>query len=135
IGWRYIMRRLLVSIFLLWLLTVITFALWYAIPSEPANYLIDVQHSTPERIAQVHHLLGVDRPITTQYAKYVWRMLHGDFGVAFEGTTFTSSGGRAGVHVGAETIRAAAVTGWLALGGVVVLLALAIPIATLAATR
>jgi peptide/nickel transport system permease protein len=135
IGWRYILRRLLVSLVLLWLLTVLTFALWYAIPSDPANYMIDVQHSTPERIAKVNHLLGVDRPITTQYAKFVWRMLHGDFGVAFEGTSFTSNGDRTGVHVGAETVRAAAVTGWLALGGVVILLAVAIPIASLAATR
>jgi peptide/nickel transport system permease protein len=125
----------LISIFLVWLLTVITFALYYAIPSEPASFVIDVQHSTPQRIAKVHHELGVDKPITTQYVKYVSRMLHGDFGVAWEGIGFTNAGTLAGTHVGAETVRAAAVTGWLALGGVAVLLLLAIPIATIAATK
>jgi peptide/nickel transport system permease protein len=135
IGWRYLVRRVLISIFLLWLLTVITFALYYAIPSEPASFVIDVQHSSPERIAKVKHELGVDKPITTQYAKFLGRMVHGDFGVAWEGIGFTNAGTLAGEHVGAKTVRAAAVTGWLALGGIVILLVLAIPIATLAATR
>jgi peptide/nickel transport system permease protein len=135
VGWRYILRRVLISAFLLWLLTVITFALYYSIPSEPASFVIDVQHSTPQRIAKVHHELGIDKPITTQYAKFLWRMVHGDFGIAWEGIGFTNAGTLAGTHVGAETVRAAAVTGWLALGGVVVLLLLAIPIATLAATK
>jgi peptide/nickel transport system permease protein len=135
VGWRYLVRRVLISIFLLWLLTVITFALYYSIPSEPASFLIDPQHSSPERIAKVHHLLGVDKPITTQYAKFIWRALHGDFGISWAGSSFTNSGTLAGTHVGAETARAAAVTGWLALGGVIVLLGLAIPVAMLGATR
>jgi peptide/nickel transport system permease protein len=135
VGWRYLLRRVLISIALIWLLSLITFALYYSIPSEPASFLIDPQHSTPERIEKVHHLLGVDKPITTQYAKFVWRALHGDFGIAFEEISFTNEGGLTGTHVGAQVIRAAAVTGWLALGGVVVLLALAIPMAMLAATR
>jgi peptide/nickel transport system permease protein len=83
IGWRYFLRRVLVSIVLLWLLSVITFAIYFTIPQEPAAFLVDPQHATPAMIRQAHHRLGVDKPVTTQYAKFVWRALHGDFGLAF----------------------------------------------------
>jgi peptide/nickel transport system permease protein len=135
VGWRYFLRRLLVSVVLLWLLSVITFAIYFTIPQEPAAFLVDPQHSTPAMIAKARHQLGADRPVTTQYAKFVWRALRGDFGVAYEGIGFSANGELAGTHVGAEVIRAAAVTGWLALGGVVLLVLLAIPMAMLAASR
>lgn len=135
IGWRYFLRRLLISVVLLWLLSVITFAIYFAIPQEPANFLIDVQHSTPAQIARARHELGVDKPVTTQYAKFVWRALHGDLGVAFEGLSFNSQAQLTGTHVGAQVIRAAAVTGWLALGGALLLVLISIPAAMLAASR
>jgi peptide/nickel transport system permease protein len=134
-GWRYFLRRVMVSILLLWLLSVITFAIYFAIPQEPANFLVDTQHATPAMIRHADHLLGVDRPVTTQYAKFVWRSLHGDFGISFQGIGFGDNGALAGTHVGAAVVRAAAVTGWLALGGLFLVLVLAVPAATLAATR
>jgi peptide/nickel transport system permease protein len=134
-GWRYLLRRVLISIGLLWLLSVITFLIYFTIPQEPANFVIDVQHATPAMIAKANHQLGVDKPVTTQYAKFVWRALHGDFGIAFEGINFNYKGEASGIHVGAEVIRAAAVTGWLAFGGLVLVLLLAVPMATLAASR
>jgi peptide/nickel transport system permease protein len=135
VGWRYFLRRLLVSVVLLWLLSVITFAIYFTIPQEPAAFLVDPQHATPAMIQKARHQLGVDRPITTQYAKFVWRALHGDFGIAFEGIGFNAQAEIEGTHVGAEVIRAAAVTGWLALGGVLLLVLLAIPMAMVAASR
>ena len=135
VGWRYFLRRLLISVLLLWLLSVIAFAIYFTIPSEPANFLIDVQHSTPAQIARARHALGADRPITTQYAKFVWRAVHGDFGIAYEGISFNTQAQLTGTHVGAEVIRAGAVTGWLALGGAALLIMLAIPAAMLAASR
>ncbi len=132
--WRYLARRLLIGVVVVWLLTLITFGLYYAIPSEPANFLIDVQHSNRAEIARARHALGVDRPIHVQYAKYVWRLVHGDLGVAYQGASFSNEG-IAGAPVGHMVIRHAAVTGWLALGGVALLLLLAAPLATLAASR
>ena len=135
VGWRYFLRRILVSVVLLWVLSVITFAIYFTIPQEPAAFLVDPQHSTPAMIAKARHRLGVDRPITTQYAKFLWRALHGDFGVAYEGLSFNANDELVGTHVGSQVIRAAAVTGWLALGGVVLVVVLAIPAAMLAASR
>lgn len=135
IGWRYFLRRVLVSIVLLWLLSVITFAIYFTIPQEPAAFLVDPQHATPAMIRQAHHRLGVDKPVTTQYAKFVWRALHGDFGLAFRGLSFSATDQLEGTHVGNTVIRAAAVTGWLALGGIVLVILLAVPAAMLAASR
>ena len=134
-SWRYLLRRIAVSIFLLWLLSIITFAIYFAIPQEQANFLVDTQHATPAMIRHADHLLGVDRPVTTQYAKFVWRGLHGDFGLSFQGIGFANNGGLAGTHVGAAVLRAGAVTGWLALGGLLLVVAFSVPTAMLAATR
>ena len=134
-GWRYFGRRLLVAVFLVWVLSVITFALYFTIPDEPASFLVDVAHAKPSQVAKARHELGVDRPVYVQYAKYVSRLVRGDFGIAWSGISFTPSGQPEGVHVGDELARAGAVTGWLALGGVVLLLVFSVPMAALAATR
>jgi peptide/nickel transport system permease protein len=135
IGWRYLLRRLAISVVMLWALSVITFAMYFAIPQEPAAFLVDLQHSTPAQIEHARHVLGADRSVTTQYADFVWRALHGDFGLAYAGRNVDASGHIFGQHVGAELIRAAAVTGWLALGGLLLVVVLAIPAAMLAASR
>jgi peptide/nickel transport system permease protein len=135
VGWRYLLRRLLISIVLLWLLSLIAFGLYFAIPQEPASFLVDVQHATPGQIARARHQLGVDRPVTTQYVEFVSRALHGDLGLAYAGRGLDDQGRVIGQHVGAEAVRAAAVTGWLVLGGLLLVLVLAIPAAMLAASR
>jgi peptide/nickel transport system permease protein len=139
-GWRYFLRRVLVSLVLLWLLSVITFAIYFAIPQEPANFVLgirdtDANHATPGMVAEAHHRLGLDRPIPVQYAKFVSRTLHGDFGISWQGLSYDPNANLVGAHVGAEVVRAAAVTGWLALGGIVLVVVFAIPAATFAATR
>jgi peptide/nickel transport system permease protein len=132
--WRYLARRFLIGVVLVWLLTVITFGVYYAIPSEPANFLIRSQHPTDQQIAHARHALGVDRPIHVQYADYVWHLVQGDLGVSYQGA-FIVGDHVEGPPVGRMVIRAAAVTGWLALGGIVLLLLLAVPLAIFAASR
>jgi peptide/nickel transport system permease protein len=139
-AWRYLVRRVLVSVVLLWLLSVITFAIYYTVPQEPANFVLGIrgtvaQKATPAQLRHARHLLGVDRPITTQYGKFVWRALHGNFGISWQTLSFDPNANLVGAHVGASVVRAAAVTGWLALGGLVLVLLLSIPAATLAASR
>jgi peptide/nickel transport system permease protein len=134
-GWRYVVRRLGIAVVLLFLLSIITFALYFSIPSDPAFFLVDPQHSTAAQKARARHELGADRPVVVQYERFVTRALRGDFGIAYEGITFTADGTPQGTHVGHQVIRAAAVTGWLAFGGAVLLVLLAAPAAALAASR
>jgi peptide/nickel transport system permease protein len=130
----YALRRLAVAIVLLWVLVTITFVIYLKVPQDPAGFLVDLQHASPQQIAQAHHVLGTDRPAIVQYGKYLDRIIHGDFGVSW--ATINFFGGQAtGAPVGPMVWHAALVTGSLLLGGLILLAVIAIPLGVLAATR
>jgi ABC-type dipeptide/oligopeptide/nickel transport system permease component len=67
---RYAFQRLIWAIFLLWLVTLFTFILLHLIPGNPAFTLAGIG----AKPAQVHALevqLGLNKPLTTQYYKYL----------------------------------------------------------------
>jgi peptide/nickel transport system permease protein len=130
----FILRRVAIAVVLLWIVSVVTFALYLTVPEEPAGFIVDVQKATPQQIADARHVLGVDQPVTTQYGKFVWRALHGDFGVSW-GTINFFNGDPVGEAVGPLVWDAAKVTASLAAGGLALMLLVAIPLGTLAAAR
>lgn len=75
----YVVRRLLWLPILLVAISMITFALGLYGPGDPVLVMLG-QHANPEAAARVRHELGLDRPFLVQYADYVWKALHGDFG-------------------------------------------------------
>jgi ABC-type dipeptide/oligopeptide/nickel transport system permease component len=132
----YLVRRIGILFLLLVLLSFLTFTLFMKIPNQPATYLVDVQHSSPQQIAHARHLLGADRPIYVQYVKWVWRVGHGDFGRDW----LTSGLSVSGVYTPGRPVRdelweSAGVTASLVLGGAVVLLLIAVPLGTIAAAK
>jgi peptide/nickel transport system permease protein len=130
----YAVRRIGIAIVLLWILATITFILYLKVPQDPAGFLVDVQHASPQEIAHAHHVLGTDRPAIVQYAKYLDRVVHGDFGISW--ATINVIGGQTtGVAVGPMVWQAAVVTASLLFGGLILLLLIAIPLGVLAATR
>jgi peptide/nickel transport system permease protein len=130
----YVVRRVAVAIVLLWILSVVTFVIYLKVPADPAGFLVDMQKATPAQIAHAHHVLGTDRPAVVQYGHYLWRLLHGDFGLSWQGIS-VDNGTTVGRPVGHSIYKAALVTGSLALGGFALLLLVAVPLGTLAATR
>jgi peptide/nickel transport system permease protein len=130
----YVARRLGVAVILLWILSVITFAIYLKVPADPAGFLVDMQHASPQQIANAHHLLGTDRPAIVQYGKYMDRLLHGDFGTSWATLSFFGES-TTGSPVGPMVGRAALVTASLLLGGFVLILMIAIPLGVFAATR
>jgi peptide/nickel transport system permease protein len=130
----YVLRRLAIAVVLLWLVSLVTFVLYVKVPEDPASFLVDMQHASPQQIAHAHHVLGVDRPYTTQYARFVWRALHGDFGESWATINFFN-GQAIGRPVGPMVWHALWVTAALVAGGFVLLLLVALPLGTLAATR
>ena len=130
----YALRRLVVALVLLWLLATITFVVYLKVPQDPAGFLVDLQHSSPAQIAHAHHVLGTDRQAIVQYGKYLDRLVHGDFGLSW--ATISFFGGQAtGAPVGHLVWKAALVTGSLMIGGLALLLLIAVPLGTFAATR
>ena len=79
---RFIIRRILFGIVVLWLVTLGTFFLFFVIPSDPAVTLAG-KGGTPQRVAQIKQRLGLDQPVIVQYWHYLDRLLHGDLGTSF----------------------------------------------------
>jgi ABC-type dipeptide/oligopeptide/nickel transport system permease component len=75
----YVARRLGWAVLLLWIVTVITFALSRIIPGDPATFLAGFGASN-EQIAALRRELHLDDPLLTQYWDYLRGLLHGDLG-------------------------------------------------------
>jgi peptide/nickel transport system permease protein len=76
---RFIVRRLLQAIPTLLILSILVFAWLRSLPGGPAGALLG-DKATPEKIANLNHILGLDQPIFVQYFKFLGRVLTGDFG-------------------------------------------------------
>jgi peptide/nickel transport system permease protein len=76
---QYIIRRLLLMIPVVMIVTVILFALIRLTPGDPIRdqFGLDV---TPQNYAARKHQLGLDRPLPVQYADWLNNLVHLDFG-------------------------------------------------------
>jgi len=75
---RYLLRRLLHAVFVVWgVVTVVFFVV--RLTGDPAAFLVD-QSATREEIADVRRHLGLDRPLWVQYADFLAAVPRGDFG-------------------------------------------------------
>ena len=80
---RFIVRRLLVAIPVLFGLSVILFLFLRLLPGGGPAEAILGQHATPQLVAQIAASEGLDKPLYVQYFDYLGRLLHGDFGASF----------------------------------------------------
>ncbi|HVM97400.1 MAG TPA: ABC transporter permease [Candidatus Acidoferrales bacterium] len=77
-----ITHRLVASLAILIGVTFLTFLLAFAIPSDPARTVAGPK-ADAETLANVRRELGLDRPLLEQYALYLDRLVHGDFGRSY----------------------------------------------------
>jgi peptide/nickel transport system permease protein len=84
---RYIIRRLLWVVVLLFLVSLITFFIFYTLPSADPAQLRAGRQPNPELVQQIRHNLGLDQPWYEQYYRYMKNLvLHFDFGYSFQNT-------------------------------------------------
>jgi peptide/nickel transport system permease protein len=76
---RFAIRRLLISVPVLVLVSLMSFAVIWLVPGDPAAVFLDVS-ATPQQLAQVRHQLGLDQPFYLQMLAWYGRILHGDLG-------------------------------------------------------
>lgn len=76
---RFLLRRVVLGVVVLWLITVFVFALFYVAPNDVARTLAGRQ-ATPETVALIEQRLGLDQPLWRQYADFLGNALHGDLG-------------------------------------------------------
>ena len=79
---KYIVRRLLWAVVVVFCVSLITFLLAFAIPADPAKQIAG-PHATPQVLAQIRHSLSLDRPLYYQYALYMWHIAHGNLGYSY----------------------------------------------------
>lgn len=77
----FIIRRVLLTIPVLFGLTVLVFAIARLLPGDPVA-LAAGPNATPAEIADYAREFGLDRPVIVQYWSYLTGLLRGDFGVS-----------------------------------------------------
>lgn len=117
-------RRLLLAIPSLIGVVVVTFLLTRALPGDPAAYFAGPA-GTKEAIAEIRAKLGLDRPLPEQLIRYVGDLVSGDLGTALTTGQPVVSDIRSRLPASAE----------LTLVGLIVAIAIAVPLGILAATR
>src|SRR6185369_17533432 len=78
----YILRRLIQSLLILIGVSVITFAILFALPNDPARQVAG-RTASPSQVEEVRHQLGLDLPLPAQYARYITKLAHGDLGRSY----------------------------------------------------
>lgn len=69
---RYIIRRLIWVVILLFAISILSFAMFYLLPGDPAQQAVP-KGATPETLALIRHRMGLDLPVWKQYLNF----LHG----------------------------------------------------------
>ena len=78
---RYVIRRLVLMIPVLFGVSVAVFSMMQLIPGDPALAMLRGQPQvTNADVQRVREQLGLNDPVPVQYIKYITRVLHGDFG-------------------------------------------------------
>ena len=77
----YITKRLLMSVFTLWLVATLTFALMFMVPGGPFLAEKTPSAATLEALNQKY---GLDQPKIVQYKNYMIKLFQGDMGVSLK---------------------------------------------------
>jgi peptide/nickel transport system permease protein len=121
---RFLLRRLLQGIVVMWLVATVVFAMYFIAPHDVARLLAGRQ-ATPQTVAAVSRALGLDRPLLSQYGSYLWNVLHGNLGYSYVNSS----------PVTTLIKQSFPATFSLALGGAVLWLIIGVSSGVLAATR
>ena len=65
---------------MLLLISAILFLILNNVPGGALGPYLQNPHITPADIERLKHNLGLDQPLPVQYVKWLWTILHGDFG-------------------------------------------------------
>ncbi len=117
-------KRLLTVIPTLIGVIIVTFLLTRVLPGDPAVYFAGPA-ATPESIAEIRKALGLDRSLPEQFARYVGDLARGNFGNSLS----------TGRPVAAEIASRLPASAELTLAGLILSLAIALPLGILAAVK
>ncbi len=77
---RYISARLLVTIPVVFGVTLAVFSMLFLIPGDPVKMMLSEFVTNPEQIARMRAQLHLNEPFAQQYGRFVWNAAHGNLG-------------------------------------------------------
>jgi peptide/nickel transport system permease protein len=123
---RYIVRRLLWVIVLLFLVSAVAFTIFYVFPTSDPAVLRAGKNPNPQLVEQIRHQLGLDRSLPVQYWEYMKQLvLHFDFGFSYQND----------ISVKEQIFDRLPATASLAIGAAVVWLLIGISVGIISAVR
>lgn len=122
----FIVRRLLITIPLLLLISFAVFSLVLLLPGDPALTLAGGVHSNPAKVAEITRQLHLNEPFWRQYLRWLNGVIHGDLG---------SSLFNPGQSVAAGIRARFPVTLSLAIGGMLLAIIIGVPAGIIAGVR
>lgn len=81
---RFLVKRILSVIPVLFVVSVVVFLLVHLVPGDPAAAMLG-DMATEADIAALRERMGLNRPLLEQYVVWVGNVLHGDFGESVSG--------------------------------------------------
>ena len=127
----YVIRRLGWELVVVLAVTLLTFGIFFVLPSSDPAVAFAGKQPTPELVSEVRDQLGLDKPVPEQYLLYVKRLFLGDrYGWPGFGESYNTKSA-----VIDEITARAPVSLSLIVGAAILWLAIGIPLGTLAALR
>ncbi len=80
---RFVIRRLLQSVLLLYVVMTASFFLVHAAPGGPETALFSNPRVTPETLQRMRERFGLNDPMPVQYGKWLWNVAQLDFGRSY----------------------------------------------------
>ncbi len=81
---RFLIRRILLGVLVMWLVTVLVFIIFFIGPGPGAvARTLAGKSATPQIVALVARRLQLDRPAYVQYGHFLWLLLHGNLGYSY----------------------------------------------------
>lgn len=102
---KYLVKRVAILVVTLWVVITLSFFLMQVMPGTPYNN----PKLTDDMIAMLNQQYGLDKPLWQQYLKYLFDILHGDFGTSYQSinqsvTTLISQRLGVSVHLGVQAL-------------------------------
>jgi len=121
---RYVLGRLISTIPVLFLVSLITFTLIRVVPGDLVATRLG-EHASPQEIERVRAALGLDRSIPEQFVRWLGDLMMGD-----PGRSLTSN-----LPVGEQLMTRIPVTLELTLLSIIVAIAIGVPLGVISATK
>jgi peptide/nickel transport system permease protein len=79
---RFILRRILLAIPVIVVMSVVVFLMIRLVPGDPVQTMLGFR-ATPQNVRQVREALGLNQPLATQYVHWASGLVRGDLGEDF----------------------------------------------------